>query len=144
FETLQKANISLNGITTPIFLDYVERLSNDVVDYAITKMCSSAARASWGYLKTMLADYEDHDIKTIEQVKQLEAEFEAKKDKQKSSFRRKKTVQKETLPDWANDQSKDPGNIPQQSEYTDEQRAELAARIASLTNKSDHHGTNEC
>lgn len=141
FETLQKANISLNGITTPIFLDYVESLGNEVVDYAINKMCSSATRASWGYLKVMLNDYEEHNVKTLEQIKKLEADFEAKKEKR--VFRKKKVVQKEALPDWA-------ANPPEQSvqakpnEYTDEQRAELTAKLARLSEKGKLDGTNEC
>ncbi len=141
FETLQKANISLNGITTPIFLDYVESLGNEVVDYAINKMCSSATRASWGYLKVMLNDYEEHNVKTLEQIKKLEADFEAKKEKR--VFRKKKVVQKEALPDWA-------ANPPEQSvqakpnEYTDEQRAELTAKLARLSEKGKSDGTNEC
>ncbi|MCP0886954.1 helix-turn-helix domain-containing protein [Ligilactobacillus sp. WILCCON 0076] len=86
FETLQKAGIRLNGITAEPFLNYVNELGDDVVDFAITKMCETAAHASWGYLEKILTSYETNGVKTLVEAKALENRFKNKRQQPNSSL----------------------------------------------------------
>lgn len=74
FDLLRKIEVRLNGITTPVFLDYINRLGDDLVKYAIESM-APIGNPSFNYLDSILRRYEKQGIKTVEQAKKSDEAF---------------------------------------------------------------------
>lgn len=76
FNLAQIAGINVNsGLNLPVFTDYINRLGNDLVCYAIKRTNELASHPSWSYLKTVLKSLEDNHVKTVEQAEELSKKY---------------------------------------------------------------------
>ena len=76
FNLAQLAGINVNsGLNLPVFTDYIDRLGNELVCYAIRRTNDVAQRPSWSYLKTVLKSLEDNHVKTVEQAEKLSKKY---------------------------------------------------------------------
>lgn len=78
FTAYQLTGATLTGFTQPIFADYVQRLGDELVKYAIEVMSMQAQRPNFNYLQTILESYINGQIKTVDQAKKMEKEFKNK------------------------------------------------------------------
>ena len=76
FNLAQLAGINVNsGLNLPVFTDYIDRLGNELVCYAIRRTNDVAQHPSWSYLKTVLKSLEDNHVKTVEQAEKLSKKY---------------------------------------------------------------------
>ena len=76
FNLAQLARINVNsGLNLPVFTDYVNRLGNELVCYAIRRTNDVAQHPSWSYLKTVLKSLEDTHVKTVKQAEELSKKY---------------------------------------------------------------------
>lgn len=76
FNLAQLAGINVNsGLNLPVFTDYINRLGNELVCYAIKRTNDVAQHPSWSYLKTVLKSLEDNHVKTVEQAEELSKKY---------------------------------------------------------------------
>lgn len=76
FNLAQLAGINVNsGLNLPVFTDYINRLGNDLVCYAIKRTNELASHPNWSYLKTVLKSLEDNHVKTVEQAEELSKKY---------------------------------------------------------------------
>lgn len=76
FNLAQLAGINVNsGLNLPVFTDYINRLGNDLVCYAIKRTNELASHPNWSYLKTVLKSLEDNHVKTVEQAEKLSKKY---------------------------------------------------------------------
>lgn len=76
FNLAQLAGINVNsGLNLPVFTDYINRLGNDLVCYAIKRTNELASHPNWSYLKAVLKSLEDNHVKTVEQAKELSKKY---------------------------------------------------------------------
>lgn len=88
FNLAQLAGINVNsGLNLPVFTDYINRLGNELVCYAIKRTNDVAQHPSWSYLKTVLKSLEDNHVKTVEQAEKLSKKYGQSR-KSKSSPRK--------------------------------------------------------
>lgn len=98
FDVATQAGINVNsGYHLPVFSDYINRLGNPLVCWAIRQTDNNAQHPNWSYLLTVLKNLEANSVRTIEQAEQLSAQH-----KQQSKQRRGYGAPqvRETLPDW--------------------------------------------
>ena len=80
------------GILSPnqniVLNDYVQRLSDDVVKFAINVMVDATTTPNFNYLNRILMRYEDLGINTVEKAEALEKEHQAKKKPKKKAVKR--------------------------------------------------------
>lgn len=76
FNLAQLAGINVNsGLNLPVFTDYINRLGNELVCYAIKRTNDVAQHPSWSYLKTVLKSLENNHVKTVEQAEKLSKKY---------------------------------------------------------------------
>lgn len=76
FNLAQLAGINVNsGLNLPVFTDYINRLGNELVCYAIKRTNELASHPNWSYLKTVLKSLEDNHVKTVEQAEALSKKY---------------------------------------------------------------------
>ena len=76
FNLAQLAGINVNsGLNLPVFTDYIDRLGNELVCYAIRRTNDVAQHPSWSYLKTVLKSLENNHVKTVEQAEKLSKKY---------------------------------------------------------------------
>ena len=76
FNLAQLAGINVNsGLNLQVFTDYIDRLGNELVCYAIRRTNDVAQHPSWSYLKTVLKSLEDNHVKTVEQAEELSKKY---------------------------------------------------------------------
>ena len=76
FNLAQLAGINVNsGLNLPVFTDYINRLGNELVCYAVRRTNDVAQHPSWSYLKTVLKSFEDNHVKTVEQAEKLSKKY---------------------------------------------------------------------
>ena len=88
------------GILTPsqypTMNEYIRKLSDDVVKFAINSMTNQTTTPNFNYLNTILMKYESLGIDTVEKAKELEKKRQSSvgrtKAKQKRKSRRKNTL----------------------------------------------------
>lgn len=89
FNLAQLAGINVNsGLNLPVFTDYIDRLGNELVCYAIKRTNDVAQHPSWSYLKTVLKSLEDNHVKTVEQAEKLSKKYGQNRKSGKSSPRK--------------------------------------------------------
>ena len=80
------------GILSPnqniVLSDYIQRLSDDVVKFAINVMVDATTTPNFNYLNRILMRYEDLGINTVEKAEALEKEHQAKKKPKKKAVKR--------------------------------------------------------
>ena len=86
FNLAQLAGINVNsGLNLPVFTDYINRLGNELVCYAIKRTNDVAQHPSWSYLKTVLKSLEDNHVKTVKQAEKLSKKYGQNRKSGKSS-----------------------------------------------------------
>lgn len=89
FNLAQLAGINVNsGLNLPVFTDYINRLGNDLVCYAIKRTNELASHPNWSYLKTVLKSLEDNHVKTVKQAEKLSKKYGQNRKSGKSSPRK--------------------------------------------------------
>ena len=92
FTAYQMTGASLTGRQQPILVDYVDRLGHELVVHAIEYMEDHTKRPNFSYLRTILNDYEDNHITTVEDAIKNEERFKEHKQKQKNKQNKKKSM----------------------------------------------------
>ena len=92
FTAYQMTGASLTGRQQPILVDYVERLGHELVIHAIEYMEDHTKRPNFSYLRTILNDYEDNHITTVEDAIKNEERFKEHRQKQKNKKNKKKSM----------------------------------------------------
>lgn len=89
------------GILTPmqsqLLSEYIHKLSDEVVGYAINLMANQTERRSFNYLNRILMRYESMEIDTVEKAKELEKKRQSSVGRTKAKQQRK-SRRKNTLP----------------------------------------------
>lgn len=89
FNLAQLAGINVNsGLNLPVFTDYINRLGNELVCYAIKRTNDVAQHPSWSYLKSVLKSLEDNHVKTVKQAEELSKKYGQNRKSGKSSPRK--------------------------------------------------------
>lgn len=93
------------GILTPILgeklADWIKDLGEDVVKEALTRTLMNGTR-SFKYAEAIMKEWYHHNIKSLEQVKALDLEYQAKK--VKGNQKTKRPIRQEIVPSWLNNQ----------------------------------------
>lgn len=130
FSLANQANINVNsGLNKPIFVDYIQKLGNSVVCWAIHKTNENASHPNWQYLLTVMKNLETNHVKTVEQAEKLSEQYKqerVKKKRQGSSNYRKRPPIREKMPEWS---KKDQKELNKKA--SPEDIAKLKARIAN-------------
>ncbi|KRL76635.1 DnaD domain protein [Ligilactobacillus equi] len=137
FNKLAAIGIPANGMNTPVIIDYIDQLGDDLVAHAIDYMADQAQRPNMNYLKKILEGYLNKNIKTVAQAKQSEEAFKTQQttyaNKRKSNRRR--IVQKETLPDWAQEGYQVPKLSDEDRAALEDKRKKLEAKMFGKKDK---------
>ena len=88
------------GVLTPtqnqILSEYIQSLSDEVVQFAINSMANQTERRSFNYLNRILMRYEQLEIHTVEQAEKLEKQHQESlkrvRPKQKKKSKRRNTL----------------------------------------------------
>ncbi len=93
------------GLLTPILgeklADWIKDLGEDVVKEALTRTLMNGTR-SFKYAEAIMKEWYHHNIKSLEQVKALDLEYQAKK--VKGNQKTKRPIRQEIVPSWLNNQ----------------------------------------
>ena len=89
FIAYQMTGASLTGRQQPILVDYVERLGHELVVHAIEYMEDHTKRPNFSYLRTILNDYEDNHITTVEDAIKNEERFKEHRQRQQNKQTKK-------------------------------------------------------
>lgn len=89
FTAYQMTGASLTGRQQPILVDYVERLGHELVVHAIEYMEDHTKRPNFSYLRTILNDYEDNHITTVEDAIKNEERFKEHRQRQQNKQTKK-------------------------------------------------------
>ena len=92
FTAYQMTGASLTGRQQPILVDYVDRLGHELVVHAIEYMEDHTKRPNFSYLRTILNDYEDNHVTTVEDAIKNEERFKEHRQKQKNKQNKKKSM----------------------------------------------------
>ncbi|MCC4383746.1 DnaD domain protein [Limosilactobacillus reuteri] len=130
FTLANQANINVNSeLNMPIFVDYIQKLGNLVVCWAIHKTNENASHPNWQYLLTVMKNLETNHVRTVEQAEKLSEQYKqerATKKQQVSSNYRKRPPIREKMPEWS---KKDQKELNKKA--SPEDIAKLKARIAN-------------
>lgn len=133
FNLAQLAGINVNsGLNLPVFTDYINRLGNELVCYAIKRTNDVAQHPSWSYLKTVLKSLEDNHVKTVKQAEKLSKKYGQNRKSGKSSPR--KTGKK---PQYHFETRKAPEGMSQ-DEFFAKELAEIEAEDKAKENGDDN------
>lgn len=98
FELYQIHVGMLSGKQTPIFVDYIQKLGDEVVQFAINLMLDQTSRPNFNYLQRILMKYEGLEVTSVEKAKEIEEQFKNKR--QSSSNYNKRPQFEEKMPSW--------------------------------------------
>lgn len=115
-----------NGIARPEIDEWFEKLSPDIIDFAIqiAGEHNVQARGALKYLRAVVEGWQQRKITTLDQAKKAAAEHDQRMKNGRGSA--KPTRAKETLPTWA---QKTPEKPASDGKLSPEQQAALDARI---------------
>lgn len=74
FELYQIHVGMLSGAQTPIFIDYVQTLGDEVVQFAINLMLDQTSRPNFKYLQKILMKYENLNVRSVDEAKKIESQ----------------------------------------------------------------------
>lgn len=117
------------GMIRPSIAEEMLDLINDFGDEMVIEALSRSLdrnKPSWGYAKSILKSWENKGIKTIEQAKAEEVEFQ---NQQKARFKKINNRPAEVVPDWFRNRDQQHAQTPQSSEQKEEERKKLAEMI---------------
>ena len=127
------------GMMPPLTIEKLEHWVNDfegnesIIVKAI-EVASDQGVRKYAYVNTILKNWEDKGVKSVEDIdaleKKREAEVQAKKAAPKNNFN-KAPLRKETLPDWAKDEVKKVEEKP----MSEEDKAAFNKRLERIQNR---------
>lgn len=88
FELYQIHVGMLSGTQTPIFIDYVQKLGDEVVQYAINLMLDQTSRPNFKYLQKILMKYENLNVHSVDEAKEIEKQYTEQAEKRSQRFQR--------------------------------------------------------
>lgn len=94
FEKYQMYVGMLTGTQTPIFSEYVQKLGDEVVSYAIDSMLDYTSNPNFSYLESVLKRYERQGINSVEKAKMSDEKHKNVGTKRKNTNKRKLKVEK--------------------------------------------------
>lgn len=127
------------GMMPPLTIEKLEHWVNDfegnesIIVKAI-EVASDQGVRKYAYVNTILKNWEDKGVKSVEDIdaleKKREAELQAKKAAPMNKLN-KSPLRKETLPDWAKDENKKVEEKP----MSEQEKAEFNERLARIQNR---------
>lgn len=94
FEKYQMYVGMFTGTQTPIFSEYVQKLGDKVVSYAIDSMLDYTSNPNFSYLESVLKRYERQGINSVEKAKMSDEKHKNVGTKRKNTNKRKPKVEK--------------------------------------------------
>lgn len=88
-QELNMIGVFLNGIQTQDFIYYSNELGDDVVKHAVFRMAKYKENPSYSYLESILRNYENKGVKSLEEAVEVDKKFEQRKKKRNSGYSRK-------------------------------------------------------
>lgn len=94
FEKYQIYVGMLSGTQTPVFSEYVQKLGDEVVSYAIDNMLDYTRKPNFNYLRKILDKYEQLGVDSVEKAKGLDEKHKEVGAKRKNTNKRKPKIEK--------------------------------------------------
>ena len=137
FENYQIHVGMLSGMQTPIFSDYVQKLSDEVVSYAIDNMLDYTNKPNFNYLRKILSKYEQLGIDSVEKAKELDEKHSKKQEEihQARNNRYGRKPRQEKMPYWYHEKDNSEKTRENKSKNT-ETKSEIA-RLMQKINKEE-------
>lgn len=134
------------GMIPPLTIEKLEHWVNDfegnesIVVKAI-EVASDQGVRKYAYVNTILKNWEDKGVKSVEDIdaleKQREIELQSKKSAPKNNFN-KSPLRKETLPDWAKEENQQVEEKP----MSEEEKQAFMERLKRIQNYPDVNESN--
>ena len=127
------------GMIPPLTMDKLDHWvkdfeGNESIVVKAIEVASDQGVRKYAYVNTILKNWEDKGVKSVEDIdaleKKREAEVQAKKAAPINKFN-KAPLRKETLPDWAKDENKKIEEKP----MSEQEKAEFNERLARIQNR---------
>ncbi|ARX67490.1 DnaD domain protein [Bacillus thuringiensis] len=118
--------IPLSEIAIAELGDFCNLFSDELIQHAINKAVDENA-PRWNYIKAILRNWKEQEVKTLVDVATLDRRFEMSKKKKYNGTGRKYSNRKEIVPDWLykDDESTNPEGERKIVQSTDEERERL-------------------
>ncbi|WP_265478591.1 DnaD domain-containing protein [Lactiplantibacillus plantarum] len=118
--------------------EWSQTIGPDLVCYAITVAGEHSVKVSGAlkYLSKVISGWQDRQVATLEQAKQLAAEHD-KKQHHDSSKKRSRKARKEITPSWMNEDGSIKTGEKSKDTLTDEQRKKLDEMLAHMDKGGD-------
>lgn len=118
--------IPLSEIAIAELGDFCNLFSDELIQHAINKAVDENA-PRWNYIKAILRDWKEQEVKTLVDVATLDRRFEMSKKKKYNGTGRKYSNRKEIVPDWLykDDESTNTEGERKTVQSTDEERERL-------------------
>ena len=91
FGEVQACGIQITPFNQQLLVDYIQKLKPELIVYAAQQTSVSAKHPNFNYFKAILERYIQLGFESIEEAKELEAKFEANKQKRNRSYNKKPT-----------------------------------------------------
>ncbi|CGG63908.1 MULTISPECIES: DnaD domain protein [Bacillus] len=118
--------IPLSEIAIAELGDFCNLFSDELIQHAINKAVDENA-PRWNYIKAILRNWKEQEVKTLVDVATLDRRFEMSKKKKYNGTGRKYSNRKEIVPDWLykDDESTNPEGERKTVQSIDEERERL-------------------
>ncbi|MED3330196.1 DnaD domain protein [Bacillus thuringiensis] len=123
---IKGAGIPLSEIAIAELGDFCNLFSDELIQHAINKAVDENA-PRWNYIKAILRNWKEQEVKTLVDVAILDRRFEMSKKKKYNGIGRKYSNRKEIVPDWLykDDESTNQEEERKIVQSTDEERERL-------------------
>ncbi|MCS8620191.1 DnaD domain protein [Lactiplantibacillus plantarum] len=130
-----------NQVVGTQLCEWSQTIGPDLVCYAITVAGEHSVKVSGAlkYLSKVISGWQDRQVTTLEQAKQLAAEHD-KQQRHHSSESRSRKARKEITPSWMNEDGTIKTGQKSKDTLTDEQRKKLDEMLAHMDKGSDAVG----
>ncbi|KRM63352.1 hypothetical protein FC14_GL000638 [Ligilactobacillus agilis DSM 20509] len=91
FGEVQACGIQITPFNQQLLVDYIQKLNSELIVYAAQQTSVSAKHPNFNYFKAILERYIQLGLESVEEAKELEAKFEANKQKRNRSYNKKPT-----------------------------------------------------
>lgn len=123
---IKEMGIPLSEIAIAELRDFCHLFSSELIQRAINKAVDENA-PRWNYIKAILRNWKEQEVKTLVDVATLDRRFEMSKKKKYNGTGRKYSNRKEIVPDWLykDDESTNQEEERKNVQSTDEERERL-------------------
>ncbi|WP_051530064.1 DnaD domain protein [Anoxybacteroides tepidamans] len=118
---------------------WIDDMSKEIVIEAMKTAVENGAK-TWGYVETILRDWCQKGVQTVEQARAVQLAFKEQRSKNRSDnvSNRRKTVRTEMLPEWFNpDYSQHEDEKQPSEEELERKRRELEERLKKYRKEGD-------